>query len=184
MKIQMLFKMVLNYFCSSKCAMLEDPLKLVELTREVNMSKDGVTALGQVVFSLSRLLLSLLHQFPFTPLPLVTIFTLKGTPQGSCITVVGFTGVNWVSLGLLEDRGRCQPSPAKRSWRAGPLTLNWGLELPAAGWMWPCKAQDAFSTWNSQAKPLESLRYGAWKAGRMGGVDAGLRLEGSSRNLQ
>ena len=80
MKIQMLFKMVLNYFCSSKCGMLEDPLNLVELTREVNMSKDGVTALGQVVLSLSHLLLSLLHQFSFTPPRPSSPFSLSRAP--------------------------------------------------------------------------------------------------------
>ena len=130
-------KIILNYICSPNCAMLNDPLKTLELTRAGNTSKGGIAGLAQVL-SLSLSCISFLLPCP-SP-----FFTLKGTPQGSFITVAAFTGVNWVSLGLLEDPGWSQPSPANRSWRAGQLTLNWGLELPAAGWIWPCKAQDAF----------------------------------------
>ena len=52
--------------------------------------------------------------------------------------------------------------------------------------MWPCKAQDAFldreQPGEPPARPQIWLLEG-WKAGRMGGVDAGLKLDGS-RNLQ
>ena len=89
------------------------------------------------------------------------------------------------SLGLTGLHRGCWESVACASHHqggevggAGQLTLNWGLELPAPGWIWPCKAQEAFSTWNSQGIPLERLRYGAWKAGGIGRVDAGSRLEG------
>ena len=112
-------------------------------------------------------LASPLHQFTL-PCP-STLFTLKGTPQGSCITVASFTGVNWVSLGLLEEPGRCQPSPASRSWWLGQLTLNWGLELPAAGWMWPCKAQDAFLDREQPGEPPARPQIWpleGWKDGR------------------
>ena len=75
--------------------MLDDLLKLLGLTREVNVSKDGVTAFAQEL-SLSRFLLScinFLSHFPLSPFSLSRA-PLRG-PASLWRASLGLTGFHW-----------------------------------------------------------------------------------------
>ena len=163
-------------FCP-KFVILDYTLKSLKLTREGNMSKDGIAE----VISLSRLLLSP-ASILFYPAPhhvSLSRAPLRG-PSSLCWPSLGLTGFHWGCWKTLAGASHHQPAEVgeQASW---PWTGAWNcLQQAGYGLVRP---KFPFWTWNSQVVPLESLRFGGWMAGRIGGIDAGLKLE-DSRNLQ